>query len=58
MSETITCPPYIARVGDVVRIGNRLLHVWHKEGITLSLRREPLNRWGNKMAKWRERRAR
>lgn len=56
MTQTITTS-HLLRVGDIVRVRDRLLHVWHKEGRTYSLRREPLNRWGNKMARWRARRA-
>lgn len=56
MTQTITTS-HLLRVGDILRVRDRLLHVWHEDGRTYSLRREPLNRWGNKMARWRARRA-
>ncbi len=56
MTQTITTS-YLLCIGDIVRVDGRLLHVWHEDGRTYSLRREPLNRWGNKMARWRARRS-
>lgn len=57
MNSTIINTRSVLRVGDTYRIGGQVLTVWHREGDTYSLRREPLNRWGNKMARWRARRS-
>lgn len=56
MGETITAR-YPLRIGDTVRISDRRLHVCARAGFTFALRREPINRWGHKMARWRARRA-